>query len=61
MAGFEIAALFSCLYREGISTAISKLADFCVPSSQSYIFLALIWIMSILLSKKEKISVNGCC
>ena len=40
-ASFEIGALFTRLYGEEKSAAISKLADFLVPSSPSYIVLAL--------------------
>ena len=40
-AEFEITALFTCLYGEGKIAAVSNLADFWVPSSPSYIVLAL--------------------
>ena len=40
-ASFEIGALFTRLYGEEKSAAISKLADFLVSSSRSYIVLAL--------------------
>jgi len=39
-ASFLITALFTRLYSEGKSAAISKLAIFWVPSSLSYIVLA---------------------
>ena len=42
MVRFEIAALFTRRHGEGKSAAISKLADLLVPSSCSYIVLALV-------------------
>ena len=41
------AALFACLYGEGKSAAISKLANFLVPSSRFYIVLALLCLVLI--------------